>query len=147
MTTHLRAGEALEAGEIRCVAVVDEALRPGHAANAVGVTAITLGALVPELMGGDLVDGEGRTLPGLIPQGITVLAASRETLRDLRTRAAAGGLGVIAMPALGQQTNDYEEVRRRVAEMATDEVEFLGVIVYGSRTAVRKLTGSLPLLR
>ncbi len=116
----------MEATEIRCVAVVDKDLAPGHAANAVGVMSITLGALVPELAGADLVDADGEALPGLIPQGITVLAASGDVLRDLRLRAAALGLRVIAMPTLGHQTNDYEEVRRRVAETPTGAVDFLG---------------------
>jgi hypothetical protein len=79
----------MEATEIRCVAVVDKDLAPGHAANAVGVMSITLGALVPELAGADLIDADGEALPGLIPQGITVLAASGDVLRDLRLRAAA----------------------------------------------------------
>jgi len=137
----------MDATELRCVAVVDKALAAGHAANAVGVISITLGALVPELAGDDLVDAEGETLPGLIPQGITVLAATSEVLRDIRAKARAAGLGVIAMPTLGQQTNDYEEVRRRIAQMNSADVEFLGVIVYGEQRAVRRLTGSLPLLR
>jgi hypothetical protein len=51
------------------------------------------------------------------------------------------------MPTLGQQTNDYEEVQRRVAKTPTGDVDFLGIIVYGDRGAVRKVTGSLPLLR
>ena len=137
----------MQATDIRCVAVVDKDLAPGHAANAVGVMSITLGALVPELAGADLIDADGEALPGLIPQGITVLAASGDVLRDLRLRAAALGLRVIAMPTLGQQTNDYEEVRRRVAETPTGDVDFLGIIVYGDRGAVRRVTGSLPLLR
>lgn len=137
----------LSASTLRCVAIVDNSLTAGHAANAVAVMSITLGAQVPELMGGDLVDAEGETLPGLIPQGITILAAPRDTLRELRTKARAAGLDVIAMPTLGQQTNDYEDVRRNVAKMATDEVEFLGVILYGPRNIVKRLTGSLPLLR
>jgi hypothetical protein len=137
----------MAATELRCVAVVDKALAPGHAANAVGVMSTTLGSLVPELAGGNLVDAEGETLPGLIPQGITVLAATSDVLRDIRAKARLAGLGVIAMPTLGQQTNDYEEVRRRVAQMNSADIEFLGVIVYGEQRAVRRLTGSLPLLR
>lgn len=136
-----------EAPRVRCVAVVDDTLPPGRAANAVGILSITLGALLPELAGPDLVHADDEVLPGLIPQGITVLAAPRALLGDLRSKARASELGFIAMPVFGHETNDYEEVRRRVAELPAGEVHYLGVILYGDPRAVRKLTGSLPLLR
>jgi hypothetical protein len=40
-----------------------------------------------------------------------VLGAERDALPDLHARALAAGLGVIDIPAVGQQTNDYDDVR------------------------------------
>jgi hypothetical protein len=131
----------------RFVVVLDEALPSGHAANVAAVLAITLGATVEGLMGEALVDGDGREHPGLIPFGLPILAASRAAIAELRTRAAAAEVGVIAFPAHGQQTNDWDAVRRHVAEVPPDELEWLGLVVHGSRRAVNRLTGNLRLLR
>jgi hypothetical protein len=132
---------------VRCVIVVDEALPPGLAANAAAVLALTLGATVGGLTGADLVDADGARHPGLIPAGLPVLAASRVRLADLRARAADGGVGVVAFPTFGQQTTDYEAVRRLVAQTSTADLEYLGLALHGARRAVGRLTGNLRLLR
>ena len=95
----------------RCVIVVDEDLAPGLAANAAAVLALTLGVTVDGLVGPDLVDADGDVHPGLFAAGLPVLGAARATLSPLRARAVRAGVGVIDIPALGQQTNDYDEVR------------------------------------
>jgi hypothetical protein len=130
----------------RCVIVLDEGLAPGLAANAAAVLALTLGATVDGLVGADLVDADGDVHPGLFATGLPVLGAARESLSDLRARALLAGVGVIDIPALGQQTNDYDEVRAYVARTATEDLEYLGLALHGSRRAVSRVTGTLRLL-
>jgi hypothetical protein len=131
----------------RCVIVLDQDLPPGPAANAAAVLALTLGAREPDLVGADLVDADAGTHPGLIPMGLPVLRASRDELVELRSRAAGDGVTVIDFPAVGQQTNDYDEVRATVARTPASELAYLGVAVSGPRRAVRRLTGRFGLLR
>ena len=131
----------------RCVIVVDAALAPGLAANAAAVLAVTLGATVQGLAGPDLVDADGQVHPGLFERGLPVLGAARGALPELRARALAAGVGVIDIPAVGQQTNDYEEVRAHVASMATADLEYLGLALHGPRRAVGRVSGNLALLR
>jgi hypothetical protein len=133
--------------ETRCVVVVDDTLPPGLAANAAAMVAVTLGATVDGLTGADLVDADGHTHPGLIPAGIPVLAASRPQLAQLRARAADDGVGVIDFPVFGQQTTDYDAVRTQVSRTPAADLEYVGVALHGPRRAVRRLTGSLRLLR
>ena len=75
-----------------------------------------------------------------------MLGAARDALPALRARALAAGVGVIDIPAVGQQTNDYEEVRAHVACTATADLEYLGVALHGPRRAVSRVTGTLRLL-
>jgi hypothetical protein len=135
-------GQAAE----RCAIVIDADLAPGLAANAAAVLAVTLGATVDGLVGPDLVDAHGDVHPGLFAAGLPVLGAPREALSDLRARAVQAGVGVIDIPALGQQTNDYDEVRAYVARTATEDLEYLGLALHGSRRAVSRVTGTLRLL-
>src|SRR4051794_18064078 len=53
----------------------------------------------------------------------------------------ADGLGQV-----GQQTNDYDDVRAYVARTATADLEYLGLALHGSRRAVSRVTGTLRLL-
>ena len=131
----------------RCVVIVDEALPPGLAANAAAMVALTLGATVDGLPGADLVDADGHSHPGLIAAGIPILAASRLQLSDLHALAQRESLGVVDLPAFGQQTTDYESVIERVGQTPAAELEYLGIALHGPRRAVSRLTGSLRLLR
>jgi hypothetical protein len=129
----------------RCVVVIDEGLAPGLAANAAAVMAMTLGSKLPEMVGEDFEDAAGERHPGLITTGLPVLRAPASELRALRARAVQAEVGVIGMPAFGQTTNDYDEFRALVAR--SDAPDFLGLAFYGPTKVVRRLTGSLGLLR
>jgi hypothetical protein len=141
-------GQEHENNVLHCVVVVDQSLAPGLAANATGVLALTLGAMIGGLPGAPLIDADGESHPGLIPQGLPVLRAQASMLSELRVQAAnTDSVGVIDFPSDGQQTNDYDEFRRRVASIPTQELRYLGVLIYGPRRAIKRLTGSLALLR
>jgi hypothetical protein len=129
----------------RCVVVVDEALAPGLAANAAAVMAMTLGTKLPELIGEEFEDAAGERHPGLIMSGLPVLRAPGAALPGLRRRAIAAEVGVVGMPVFGQRTNDYDAFRAMVADTAAPD--YLGLALYGPAKAVRRITGSLPLLR
>jgi len=125
--------------------VVDETLAPGLAANAAAVLAMTLGAKLPGLLGQDYEDGAGERHPGLITTGLPVLRASAEQLPALRAKALEAEVGVVGFPVHGQRTNDYDTFRELVAR--TPEPEYLGLAFYGPGKTLRRLTGSLGLLR
>jgi hypothetical protein len=141
-------GQESNNGVLRCVVVVDESLPPGRAANATAMVALTLGATVAGLPGAALVDADGDSHPGLVPQGLAVLRAPAERLSELRAQAAASeDVGVIDFPSEGQQTTDYDELRRRVAITPTVNLRYLAILLYGPRRAVSRLSGNLALLR
>ena len=129
----------------RCVVVVDEGLAPGLAANAAAVIALTLGTKLPDLVGEDFTDGAGERHPGLITTGLPVLRAPATDLPALRAKALEAEVGVVGFPAHGQTTTDYEAFRAMVAE--TDSPAYLGLAFYGPGKTLRRLTGSLGLLR
>jgi hypothetical protein len=129
----------------RCVVVVDEALAPGLAANAAAVLAMTLGTKVPALVGDAFVDGAGDEHPGLITTGLPVLRAAADELPALRAKALAAEVGVVGFPRSGQTTTDYEHFRALVSQ--TESPEYLGLAFYGDGKTLRRLTGSLGLLR
>jgi hypothetical protein len=131
----------------RCVIVVSTDLPPGRAANAASVIALTIGKLRPDLTGADLVDQSGARHPGLIPIGITVLAAPTDDLAAVRSKALTKEILVVAFPVQGQQTNDYSEFLAAVADQSTEDLAYAGVGLVGTRKAVGKIVGRYGLLR
>lgn len=131
----------------RCVIVVDDQLPPGRAANAAAVIALTVGQRHPALVGPPLVDASGVEHPGLIPIGIAVLAADQATLAGIRDKAVAAGCDVVDFPVQGQQTTDYAAFRDVVAQVATADLQYVGVALIGARKPVGKIVANLGLLK
>lgn len=133
---------------IRTVIVVDKGLPIGRAANAAAILAISLGAAHPGMPGPDLVDGGGRRHPGLFPDGLPILAGKAKEIARLHDEVAAiPEVHLIAMPAAGQGTVDYDELRGLVARTAPGELAWAGIAIRGPWVVVRGLTKRLSLLR
>jgi len=132
---------------MRCVAVIDNMLPVGNAANAAAVLALTMGKRQPHLAGEALVDASGDAHPGLIPIGIPVLGAPADELPAIRGKAIAAGLEVVDFPVQGQQTTDYAEFRRLVSETNPEAIRYLGIMIYGPKKKVSRVVGRYSLLR
>ena len=135
------------AEQTRCVAVIDHGLPAGKAANAAAVMALTMGARHPHLVGEVLTDSLGNAHPGLIPIGIPVLGASVQDLPGIRGKAIQAGIEVVDFPVQGQQTNDCGEFRRMMSVTAPNDVQYLGVMLFGTRKKVGRIVGKYSLLR
>jgi hypothetical protein len=131
----------------RCVIIVDQNLPAGRAANAAAVIALTLGKRHPHLAGPDLVDASGHAHPGLIPIGIAVLAAAAPDLGKIREKAVKDSIDVVDFPAQGQETTDYAEFGARVRNVATTEIQYVGVGLYGPRKSVGRIVARFSLLK
>ena len=131
----------------RCVIVVDNQLPAGRAANAAAVLALTVGHRHPALVGLPLVDASGVEHPGLIPIGIAVLAADQATLSGIRDKGAAAGCDIVDFPVQGQQTTDYSAFRDAVAQVATADLQYVGVALIGARKPIGKIVANLGLLK
>ncbi len=141
----IRTGEPTRSARLKWVVVVDVALAPGPAANAVVCATAATATRVPGLLGPDAVDAAGTVHPGLPWAGCTVLGASAPQLADLRAKAlAAPGVHVADVPGAAQRTRVYDEYRTEVA--AAEALDYLAVSVVGPRNRVDKIVGRLRLL-
>ena len=138
--------DATQSPLVRCVAIIDNSLPIGKAANAAAVLALTMGQRQPHLVGEPLIDAAGNHHPGLIPIGIPVLGAPARDLPALREKATSAGLDVVDFPVQGQQTNNYGEFRQMMGETESDQVCYLGVMIYGEKKKVSRIVGKYKLL-
>jgi hypothetical protein len=131
----------------RCVMVIDSSLPLGVVANSAALLGVSLGKHVLECIGNDVRDASGAVHAGLFDRAITVLGSPRAALPDLRQKAIALGLTVVDYTTIPQRARTYAEMSERLAATNADDLEYLGIAIFGDGRAVKRLTGSLPLLR
>lgn len=134
----------------KCVMIIDETLPIGLAANTAAILGITLGKRLPELVGSDVRDKDGRAHLGIISFPLPVLRGSRESLRALRQRLCQPdfqGLTVVEFSDLAQSCRTYDEFMERMERVSEDSLTYLGPAICGECKKVVSLTGGMGLLR
>ena len=134
----------------KCVMVIDEELPTGIIANTAGIMGITLGKKLPETVGPDVSDRNGRSHLGIIAIPVPILKASKEKLKELRLKLyepSFSELTVVDFSNVAQSCNDYDEFTSKAAQTDGDSFQYFGVGICGAKKLVNKLTGNLPLLR
>ena len=125
----------------KCVMVIDEELPTGIIANTAGIMGITLGKKLPETVGPDVSDRNGRSHLGIIAIPVPILKASK------LYEPSFSELTVVDFSNVAQSCNDYDEFTSKAAQTDGDSFQYFGVGICGAKKLVNKLTGNLPLLR
>lgn len=131
----------------KCVIIVDEALPVGLIANTAAILGITLGARLPETVGGDVHDGSGHVHMGIIKFPVPILKASSDTINKLRLSLYGGEhseLTVVDFSDIAQSCKTYDEYIDKIS--AAEDIHYFGIAVCGEKKKVNKLTGNLPLI-
>jgi len=116
--------------------------------NATACIAVTLGAWVEGIQGEDAIDGSGMMHPGLIPTGIAILQAEADTIKEIRMRAEeVEGIFVADFTHAAQTPRTYGEYLENIAKIASMNLTYLGVALYGEKRSIVKLTRRLALLK
>ncbi len=134
----------------KCVIVLDDALPTGLLANTAAILGITLGKLVPELIGDDVQDASGQTHPGITMLPVPVLQCSREALHTMRKKLYSedfSDIVAVDFSDVAQRCTDYNEYRARAKATSTSGHSYLGIAILGPRKKVAKLTGNMALLK
>ncbi|MCK9868975.1 DUF2000 domain-containing protein [Nocardiopsis dassonvillei] len=131
----------------KIVVVLREDLEPALAANAGVVLGLALGGRMENSLAADGKDAGGGVHAGLNPHPVPTLVASAEQLRQLKAGADERDLTVVGFNEVARRSRDYVEYLDALAVTEPQDVEYVGVAVFGARNAVNKLTGKLALMR
>ena len=135
--------------EKKSVLVIDENLPIGVIANTSAILALSLGKLVPEMVGEDFEDSDGNIRRGITTYPIPALKGSPDVLRSIRAKLKDYEADLIVVDLFGatRTTRSYEEYIQVVQETPEDKHEYLGIAISGSKKLVNKFTGNLGLLK
>ncbi|MBI9048139.1 MAG: DUF2000 domain-containing protein [Anaerolineaceae bacterium] len=136
--------------ETKCVIVADENLPAGLLANTTAILGISLGRSVPECVGEDVHDASGKVHTGIITVPVPILKGNSTKIRDLREKLFSDDfaeLTVVDFSDVAQSCTVYSDYIEKAGNTIEEEHTYLGVVIYGDKKKVNKLTGNLPLLR
>ncbi|UOF91240.1 DUF2000 domain-containing protein [Fodinisporobacter ferrooxydans] len=139
----------MELKESKCVMVIDEELPLGLIANTAAVLALTLGQKIEGIIGPDVYDGTGYLHTGITTIPIPMLKGTREKIREMREKLYTeefSDLLVVDVTNAAQTTTTYEDYTEKIS-LYGDDLQYVGLAIYGKPKKVNKLSGSLPLLR
>ncbi|MFI6576809.1 DUF2000 domain-containing protein [Nocardiopsis sp. NPDC050513] len=132
---------------VKMIVALQEGLEPAIAANAAAVLGLAMGGRLDGSVADDGVDASGGVHAGLNPHPVPTLVASTEQLRDLHTRASAKeGVTVVGFNEVARRSRTYEEYEAALAATPTEEIDYVGLALFGPRNAITRLTKRLPLM-
>ncbi len=134
----------------KCVMVIDESLPRGVIANTAAIMGVTLGKKMPEVVGADVTDQDGREHLGIIEFPVPILRGSPEDIRQIREKLYQPDfqdLTAVDFSDLAQGCRTYDEFIEKMGRIPESNLQYLGVAICGPKKKVNKLTGSIPLLR
>ncbi|TVT62282.1 DUF2000 domain-containing protein [Amycolatopsis rhizosphaerae] len=144
----VQGGVTTRSARVKWVIVADQSLGPGLVANATACLGAAVGAALPGLLGGEVVDGSGQSHAGLPWCGCPILGADAEKVRALHDKAVTReGIFVAGMSKHAQASRSYEEYAETLGSTPAEELSYYAISLVGPRNKIDKLVGGLPLLR
>lgn len=134
----------------KCVMVIDEKLPLGLIANTAAIMGITLGEKFPEVVGKDVMDKNAHEHLGIIEFPVPILKGNADGIKEIRQRLydeAFSDVLCIDFSDVAQSCKTYDEFIGKMKDVDSEDLNYLGVCICGTKKKVNKLTGSLPLLR
>lgn len=134
---------------MKCVMVIDEHLPVGLIANTSAVLAMTIGDRVKDAIGNDIVDRDGQLHRGITKLPIPLLKGTPELIRSIRQKVMQNGDNVfwVDFCDVAQRCVDYDDYTAKLQQCPEEELNYLGIALYGPAKKINKLTGSIGLLR
>lgn len=136
--------------ERKCVMVVDENLPLGIIANTTAILGNTLGSHYPNAVGKDVVDKNENEHLGIIEIPIPILKGNKEFLNNLRDtlyKEEYKDMIVADFSDVAQSCKTYDEYIDKISKIESNNINYFGIAIYGTKKQVNKLTGSIGLLR
>jgi len=135
---------------MKCVMIVNEDLPRGIIANTTAALGISIASLQDGMIGKRLMDGNGRIHESVTNVPIPILALpvnDIKTLYDNLLDLNDEGLKVIGFNDVAQKSHHYDEYEAMLSQTSKDNINYLGMCIYGPKKKINKLTGSIKMLR
>ncbi len=109
-----------------------------------------MGSHYPDAVGKDVVDKNENEHLGIIEIPIPILKGNKEFLNNLRDtlyKEEYKDMIVADFSDVAQSCKTYDEYIDKISKIESNNINYFGIAIYGTKKQVNKLTGSIGLLR
>ncbi len=132
---------------MKAVIVLEPNQPLGLLVNTASILAITLGDLVENIRGEDIIDKDGVKHLGVIKAPLPILQTNYDTLKDIYQKALKKDILVADFTKVAQSCKSYSEYITLTKSYSTFDMGLLGLALYGSKKEINKLVGNLKVLK
>lgn len=135
---------------MKCVMIVDGSLPRGFIANTTAALGISLASIEDGLVGKKVKDKSGRLHEGVTNIPIPILTLDNVKMKELYNRLQEHGdedIRMIGFNNIAQRFLHYDDYEMKLLSTTKDDIEYLGLCLYGSKKKINKITGNLKMLR
>lgn len=139
----------MDINNLKAVIIVDEELPSGVITNTAAILGMSLGKKYPEIVGRNLINKDKEIHEGITIIGLPILSADKEKLKSIRDNAKQFENQIFEVNVLNltRSTRSYEEYAEKLEKIANQDLEYQGILLYGEKKAINKLTGNLSLFK
>jgi Uncharacterized protein conserved in bacteria len=139
----------VDINNLKAVIIVDEELPSGVITNTAAILGMSLGKKYPEIVGRNLINKDKEIHEGITIIGLPILSADKEKLKSIRDNAKQFENQIFEVNVLNltRSTRSYEEYAEKLEKIANQDLEYQGILLYGEKKAINKLTGNLSLFK
>ncbi|AKL97314.1 hypothetical protein CACET_c38860 [Clostridium aceticum] len=135
---------------MKCVMIIDGSLPAGIIANTTAALGISLASETRDLIGNKVVDRDGRVHEGITNIPIPILTLSKEEIREKYDALLENDdpeIKVIGFNEVAQKSLSYDDYEIKLHSTEKQQINYLGLCLYGPKKKINKITGSLKMLR
>jgi hypothetical protein len=142
----------VEAGKLekKCVILIDKDLPLGLMTNTSAVLAMTLGKRIEGIIGLDIFDYSGNCHLGITNTPIPILEGTKKIIKEIRDKIASekiADLLLVDFSYTAQKSKTYADYKDKLSATTVEDLEYLGIAIYGNKKDVNRFIGSTPLLK
>ncbi len=136
--------------EKKCVIVIDGDLSLGLITNTSAVLGMTLGKRIEGIIGSDIFDASGNCHLGITNTPIPILKGTKKTIKEIRNKIDSEKIAellLVDFSYTAQKSKTYTDYEDKLSATTVEDLEYLGIALYGDKKDINRFTGNLPLLR
>ncbi len=136
--------------EKKCVIIIDGDLSLGLITNTSAVLGMTIGKRIEGVIGLDIFDASGNCHTGITNTPIPILKGTKKTIKEIRNKIdgkKVGDILLVDFSYTAQKSKTYADYEDKLSATTAEDLEYLGIALYGDKKDISSLTGNLPLLR
>lgn len=129
------------------IVIVNENLPVGLKANICAVLGMSLGKKYPEIVGGDIFTLDRESIPGITQIPLPILQSSSEKLSEIFDSHRNSDVFMTIFDNSALTTKNYSEFQNKISCVNLAELQIHGLIAYGPKKTINKISADIPLLK